>query len=119
MQSECKVLTCMTSYRGGYMNLNIGDELRVFYNFDINEKPINIWAVKYDRLSGYMSYIIFKDNDRSVESNQLELNKMISCCQGYTRNEPPSYASPYRIYEMVRENVRDSKKEILKGMLYE
>lgn len=101
------------------MNLNIGDELRVLYNFDIDETPISIWAVKYDRLSGYMSYIIFKDKDRSVESNQLELNKMISCCQGYTRKETLSYASHHRIYEMVRENVRDSKKEILIGMLYE
>lgn len=119
MYYERKVLNCVASYRGGYIDLNIKDELNVYYHFDMYDTPISIWAVKYDGLSNHATHVVFMDKNKSPISNQAELNRMIACCQGRTMSTTTNDNKLPLVYSVIRVQSTNSKREILKGMFNE
>jgi hypothetical protein len=119
MRYESKLLTCTTPYSSGYININPEDEVRVFYHFDSLDRPISIWAVKYDMHTNRPTYIVLLDKNRSDISNQTELNRILSHCQGHTRKEGSCAAITRSVYLAIRMHARNSKRSIMKGMLNE
>lgn len=117
MPYECKILKCRKAYRGGYFDMNIKDELRVYYHFD-DAGIKSIWAVKYDYHTSHALHIIFLDKEHSPISNQAELNRMIACCDGHTRGCEADNKL-FLVRSVIRVHARNTKRAIMKCILNE